>query len=554
MRNIKLADLFACDEGGMMVVAEDRQTGLPVRITAATQGLKCDCLCPVCRRPLIARKGSRRHSFAHYPQDVQRSCVVAGESLLHRFAKDVLAREKYIMRPEITARDELGVLQLKPPGKVAFDRVELELEQVDVVPDVVCYLGDRRLFVEFKVTHAVDEAKLRKLRRHDASVMEIDLSAYREYDLEQLPMAILVEAPRVMLLSEIFDRAPQLLARRQERRLAGLKAQAEPYLQAFNRQESLLDVSNELWFGDAVRHSIPALIVEKTYGEEPFRVKSDHWRTWVLWQLLATQRGWTARHLAYEMLKSKWVKRDLYNPAEAICKFIRSDSQPIFRSATEAVQEFLEELKKQEKVHVNRGGRWFFANGLLRRWFEERCRELTVPNERRDNLERFVDSIVKVLPHNGRRHFRFDDWLEGRAVANKVTVDELLSPTARYYDEMWEELTGLRRAMSAVHPEADLDMIGLPLGPYFLQKQEQLQARERALKQEALIAAIKRADKLVSYVRSFRSANVDQWLFRSIEYDGRLGIPVEHASRSPQAAAEMHRLFEDERKRREDEA
>lgn len=141
MRNIKLADLFAFDESGMMVVAEDRETGRPLHISDAERGLKCDCLCPVCRRTLVARKGSRQHSFAHYPQDVRSSCATAGETLLHRFAKDILAREKYIMRPAMSARDELGLLELKPAGKVAFDRVELELGQGDVVPDVVCYRG-----------------------------------------------------------------------------------------------------------------------------------------------------------------------------------------------------------------------------------------------------------------------------------------------------------------------------------------------------------------------------------------------------------------------------
>ncbi|MBB2868612.1 UNVERIFIED_ORG: hypothetical protein GGI63_005256 [Rhizobium esperanzae] len=553
MRNIKLADLFACDESGMMVVAEDRETGQPIHISAAERGLKCDCLCPVCGRTLVARKGSRQHSFAHYPQDVKESCVAAGETLLHRLAKDVLAREKYIIRPAMTARDELGPLELKPAGKVVFDRVELELGQSDIVPDVVCHLGRRRLFVEFRVTHAVDEAKLKKLRDHDASVIEIDLSGYRDHELDQLPLAILETAPRVMLQSEILDRAPRLLARRQEDRMAGLRAMAQPYLRAFVDKEPLMDVSREPWFDDAVRHSVPDLLPEPGFGDEPFRVRPDQWRIWVLWQLLTTKTGWTAKRLAYEMLKSKWVKQGLYDPPENISDFIRTECQPNFRSATETAHEFLKELKTRKLVYAA-GGKRFFANGLLMRWFEERCDELSIPNERRDELEKIVGSIVRVLPFNDSRHFDFDEWLETRTTEYKVSVEDLLSPNAGYYYELCDGLNEIRRAMAAFAIKADLDFLGLPLETYFLEKQNKLEARRQCAEEQALLDAIRRADKLDTYVQSFRSPRAHQLLLRRLEYEGRLAIPGEHVSWSPRAAAEMRRLFDEERKQWEDEA
>lgn len=552
MRNIKLADLFACDESGMMVVAEDRETGRPLHISDAERGLKCNCLCPVCRRTLVARKGSRRHSFAHYPQDVRSSCAAAGETLLHRFAKDILAREKYIMRPAMSARDELGLLELKPAGKVAFDCVELELGQGDVVPDVVCYRGHRRLFVEFKVTHAVDEVKLRKLKDHDASVMEIDLSGYRDYDLEQLPLAILERAPRVMLQSEILNRAPQFLARRQEEKLARLRKKAQPCFQAFSCKGAFQDLSHESWFSEAVRHSVPDLLAEQMFDHEPFRVRPDQWRIWILWQLLSTKVGWTARHLAYEMLKLNWVKQGLYDPPEDVCDFIRTDGCQNFRSATEAAREFLEELKIRKLVYVA-GGKRFFANGLLRQWFEERCKELGVPNERRDELEKFVDAIVRVLPFNDSRHFNFDEWLETRAAEHKVTVEDLLSPDAGYYDEMWDGLKEIRRAMAAFDIDADLDFLGLPLETYFIEKQKKWEAHRQRAEEQLMVDAIQRGNWLSKYVRSFGGPRAEQWLLREIEYEERWAIPGEHASRSPRAAVEMHHLFDNERKRWEDE-
>lgn len=552
MRNITLADLFACDEIGTMKVAEIRDTGLLVHISAAERGLKCNCLCPVCGRALVARKGSRQHSFAHYPEDVQRSCAAAGETLLHRFAKDILARERYILRPAMTTGDELGPLELKPAGKVVFDRVELEPRQSDVVPDVVCYLGGRRLFVEFKVTHAVDEAKLTKLTGHEASVMEIDLSGYRDYQLEDLVLVILEEAPRVMLQSEILGRAPQLLAHRQQKRLEGLRVKAEPLTRAFSARLPFQDVSGEPWYVEANRHSVPELLVEHTLGDEPFRIRPDEWRTWVLWQLMTAKQGWTARHLAYEMLKINWVKQGLYDPPQTLCEFIRTDGKPDFRSATEALDGYLNELKKRELVYSTRGNR-FFANGRLMRWLEEQRAELNVPDVRLEDLQKLVGSITRVLPVVDRRDFRFDDWLRTRASVSKVPVEELLSPEGGYYDDLWDGLNQIMRAMAAFDIDADLDFLGLPLGNYFLDKQKKLEQRIHRVEQQALRDSVRRADKLDAYARSFRNPRAYQWLLRPIEYEGRMTVPGEHASLSPKAAAEMHRLFDEERKRWDDE-
>ncbi|MCZ7861313.1 hypothetical protein O9X98_07805 [Agrobacterium salinitolerans] len=551
MQNIRLADLFACDDGGMMKVAEHREPRQPIHITAAERGLKCNCQCPVCGRALVARKGSRRHSFAHHPEDVQRSCAAAGETLLHRFSKEILAREGYILRPAMTAHDELGPLELKPAGKVAFDRVELEPRQGDVVPDVVCYLGTRRLFVEFKVTHAVDDAKLSKLREHEASVIEIDLSGYRDCQLADLSLVILEQAPRVMLQSEILDRAPRQLALRQEKRLEGFRTKAEPLIRAFDAETPLQQVSDDPWHVEAIRHSVADLLVERTVAKEPFRI--GPWRMWVLWQLLTSKSGWTAKHLAYQMLKAGWVKPGLYDPAQTLCEFIRSHGQPDFRSATEAVQEYLSELKTRELAYKARGDR-FFANGQLMLWLEERRAELRIPNERLGDLQKLVGSITRVLPLADRRDFDFDEWLLASAMKWKISADDLLSPNSGYFDELWDGLNHIMRAMAAFDIDADLDFLGLPLGNYFLDKQRKREDGIKRAKQQALRDSIRRADRIDAYARSSGNPRAAQWLLRPIEYEGRTAIPGEHASLSPKAVAEMHRLFDEERKRWEDEA
>ena len=60
--------------------------------------------------------------------------------------------------------------------EIAVERVVLEQRFQDVIPDVVIYTGGKQLFLEVRVTHAIDNVKLEKLKQSDSSTIEIDLS------------------------------------------------------------------------------------------------------------------------------------------------------------------------------------------------------------------------------------------------------------------------------------------------------------------------------------------------------------------------------------------
>ena len=63
-------------------------TGRMRGIDEVEQGLACDCECPECGSPLVARKGAVRvHHFAHRGA----SCATGAESALHRMAKQIVA-------------------------------------------------------------------------------------------------------------------------------------------------------------------------------------------------------------------------------------------------------------------------------------------------------------------------------------------------------------------------------------------------------------------------------------------------------------------------------
>lgn len=151
-----------------------------VYIDDVVSGKACNCVCPACFEPLIARKGQMRiHHFAHQSS----TCEYGYESSLHLAAKEILSQLKTMMIPSAACffhslpddTDPLTEARLIP-----IDHVELEKPFGSIVPDIVVYSGTQKLFVEIFVTHKVDEEKKEKIKDLGVSTIEIDLSAVEE--------------------------------------------------------------------------------------------------------------------------------------------------------------------------------------------------------------------------------------------------------------------------------------------------------------------------------------------------------------------------------------
>jgi len=190
------------------------------------RGLKANCICPSCNKPLLAVLGNKQvHHFRHYNED----CGAALESALHLFAKQVIKKNKKIVLPpksinigdlinrpliksDITLNsypanflsfkekiilknfknefsdikrlygsysdNEISIvdqnLEIDTKRKVHFNQVDLEKNFDDFIPDV--FIQKFNLAVEIKVTHEVDDIKLKKLRKKNLSAIEVDLS------------------------------------------------------------------------------------------------------------------------------------------------------------------------------------------------------------------------------------------------------------------------------------------------------------------------------------------------------------------------------------------
>ena len=146
-----------------------------VEIDKVPNGLKCNCFCPHCKSPLIAKNDGtvREHHFAH---EAGTECRNAVESALHLIAKEIIKEECAIMLPE----SEGG---LWPNGYVQLQDVAIEKydSKFNIIPDAEGILPDgRRLLIEFLVSHRVSTNKRQIIVDNNLLCVEIDLNYQKQ--------------------------------------------------------------------------------------------------------------------------------------------------------------------------------------------------------------------------------------------------------------------------------------------------------------------------------------------------------------------------------------
>ena len=237
--------------------------GRCVSIDDVPSGLACNCVCAACQRPLVARKGSQRtHHFAHRPGD---DCERAGETTLHRAAKQLLVERRQLWLPEFRGTSTTWLtesMQWAPMWSqcrdwitgtiyeaqlVVADKVDVEVALGEVRADVVVVTGDgRELLVEIRVTHAVDEEKRDRIHARGRACVEIDLSSVpRDVTLCNLASMVVGggedAAPRRWISCPKGDREV-------ERRNAAMK---QKFMHAVRRARRRLDVGG--FYRDVVK-------------------------------------------------------------------------------------------------------------------------------------------------------------------------------------------------------------------------------------------------------------------------------------------------------------
>lgn len=155
-----------------------------MHIDDADNGLACGCVCPECGDKLEAVNNGRKRAH-HFRHSNGADCPNARMSALHMLAEQVFAEYKKICLPNY----EIYNNDIKRPGKKQFEYVGLEQTRVldDNIfkPDCIATTKKKELWVEFFVTHKVDERKRVSIQKNDIYCIEIDLRSLIDTDYSQ---------------------------------------------------------------------------------------------------------------------------------------------------------------------------------------------------------------------------------------------------------------------------------------------------------------------------------------------------------------------------------
>lgn len=210
-----------------------KQTGKLVYIDDVLRGLKCDCICPGCKTPLIARQGQIQWHFAHANNA---ECAGARMTALHLWAQQIIQEEKQVMLPSFNGRATNSSNSL-----IKFDEVFLEKRipindsyiQADCIGRITKNEEVHDLLIEILVTHEVDEQKKDGIKALNMSCIEIDLSDLIDTDYTR-------ESIRNRLLNKHKDRVwlncPKLKEKDRKEQLKKEKEQQE--LEQKQREET----------------------------------------------------------------------------------------------------------------------------------------------------------------------------------------------------------------------------------------------------------------------------------------------------------------------------
>lgn len=155
-----------------------------VHIADVERGKKCNCVCPSCRTPLIARKGSKNQP--HFQHAVDYECKSGMESAIHLAAKKMIMEKKQITLPKcdlkVSEKDSRGnehsesKTVVEEGAVICFDSVQEEIELHGMKADILAKKGNRPIIIEIFYQHKVDDQKLAKIVETNISAIEINLS------------------------------------------------------------------------------------------------------------------------------------------------------------------------------------------------------------------------------------------------------------------------------------------------------------------------------------------------------------------------------------------
>jgi hypothetical protein len=486
-------------------------TAIPVLHEGPFHCLDCE------ERLNLRRPRNKRAHFAHRPDS-----LCAGETALHRYAKELLEQEKALTLPSLILQEEGLSETVFKPGVYAFDKVVLEQSLGPFQPDAIVTYQGAELAVEFLVSHAVDAEKHAKVLERDLSMVEVDLSEIRAGQLsaDELDQAILHSAPRQW----IHHRRRAAAARKLAGEAAAKRAERGRRLK-WHIEKKVRAAYPEGWTDEATLSVAAAGLAHLVDVE----VECCHWFTVprAVWQAealdvhviepsrrfspggrnIAVKGAWPNEHLLASKLPEWMIRSDLsaYPPKRlAEAGFDRST----YGSADHALWSYFAELHARgAAVFWSRNDQAFFIepelHGRLHRAVE---------------LHRMVTKLLAAAEHDDPER-AYHGWASRYRVGD-ATPAELVEAGGDGYRVLFRRLEAIERMLAYYNREVVGDLCELPLEPIRQRKLDALAAEEAERASKAQEAADGRRTSIRREAEQVLGSAAAEWLARRVEPQG----------------------------------
>lgn len=436
---------------------------------------------------MVAKKGPiQTHHFAHHSDRDGLSCSSAGETALHKLAKTVLDRRLEIALPEMFVSSDDDREVVVQATKLSFDRAILEARDGAIVPDVILELRDRKLIVEFKVTHPCDDVKIARIRAMNVAAIEIDLSQYRDQPLNEIADDILYKAPRTWLHNPRESDARQRLAKRARQRAEDRERVVEEYRTKYRHRVPATTAGNGTCEIALREDGLNELINLEVDGAGCFTVALAEWQSAVVLNLLASrEKPFRTRNGLVDLARRGWIDPKFRSVADDIAVAIKESGVP-FASPAKAVEEYLRNLEQLGFVHSARSEIWQ-ASSTLRSKIQDAMDLRARPAKRLAEIRKIVGQQLAGLPEEETALFAFETWINAVLPGRPFPIADEIHGSDSGWKSLCQAVSNIRTNIR-FSPRADLALFGLPcdgeLTRALERKRQQAEEQERVKREK----------------------------------------------------------------------
>jgi hypothetical protein len=531
-----------------------------VHIQEVLGGAACDCICPACKEPLIARKGEVvAHHFAHRPQSV---CVSGPETALHLAAKQIIAERLTLRLPAVEV-DAKGIRKRRAPSKIVkFDSASIEHRLEGVIADVMMTVGGRQLLVEVLVTHECDEEKMARIEALGIAAVEIDLgSVPRDASLATIEAAVVKGGRRRWLFNPLLEETRReheaAVAERERQRAAkadrAARALADSWLQLAKVERAAATPEQAAVVRQVCAVGLGELLGAPIRGEQLFCVERTVWQAEVVRAAVIDPAsvwhhgfGVMVQNL-FERLRKKGLLAAPFAKFHGSALLHRTrELEPTFTHPEATLRRYLRHLE-EHGVLVEQDEAWRLPETISRQ-IAARSSKFDRAEDRRVQLR---TRAVRVLARAAVTQASFDleAWCDRTLEGWSGSPDEI----AYTGGDPWEALKIAMEALeSALGGGADpQDLLALPIAEQLLEAASERDAAAERRRMDALEREIRAGNRRVAAVEA-RAVEVlgheaDAWLHHAVAALGgasRRDLARESQEKADRLLAELERVLD----------